>query len=283
MMVAVHEPGGPASDEDFSRLWRDPARLPELFTLGFPNPATLTATFIADGERLARFIGDAPPLVDDFPQRIASRPVEQSAEDLRAYHAFMADPAALENLATSPEVARYWPESLRRIDPGLAQARQLALSDLWERRGYAVLYAALTDPILAAYTPWAVASDADALRILADALAARPGLLREGALSSAESRHLAAAALIRGDFASAERALARWQQGGAMRDDFSPDPGRSAYLVAVLRLLAGDDAGAARLLAAQPADAETEAFRSWAASRFESMSTGNASSGGVGQ
>jgi spermidine synthase len=279
MMVAVHEPGGPASDEDFSALWRDRTRSRELFSLGFPNPGTLAATFIADGERLARFIGDAPPLVDDFPQRIASRPVEQSAEDLRAYREFMADPAALENLASSPMLARYWPAGLRRSDPALARARKLALSDLWERRGYAVLYEALTDPDLAAYAPWAVASDADALQILAETLAARPDSNRELALSSSESRHLAAAALLRRDFESAERALAAWQRGGARRDDFSPDPGRSAYLVAVLRLLGGDDAGAARLLAAQPRDAETESFRSWAASRFESVSRGEANSG----
>jgi spermidine synthase len=279
MMVAVHEPSGPASDEDFSRLWRDRSRARELFSLGFPNPGALAATFIADGERLARFIGDAPPLIDDFPQRIASRPVEPSDEDLRVYREFMADPAALANLASSPLLARYWPEPLRRIDPALARARKLALSDLWERRGYAVLYEALTDPNLAAFAPWAVASDADALRILDEALAARPTTDAQLALSSSESRHLAAAALLRRDFASAERALAGWQEGGARRDDFAPDPGRSAYLVAVLRLLGGDDAGAARLIAALPNDAETESFRSWAASRFDSVASRETATG----
>jgi len=283
MMVAVHEPGGPAGDEAFARLWRDPARARELRALGFPTPISLAATFIADGERLARFIGDAPPLVDDFPQRIESRPLEPRAEDLRAYREFMADPAALENLATSAALARYWPEALRRIDPELSRTRQLALADLWERRGYAVLHAALVDPDLAAYAPWSVASDADALRILAEAGDAGPDRLSDDGLAPAEYRHLAAAALLRRDFAGAERALARWQQGGAQRDDFSPDPGRSAYLVAVLRLLAGDDAGAARLLAAQPADAETESFRRWAASHFEGTAAGDAPRGGTGR
>jgi spermidine synthase len=210
MMVAVKQPRGAPSARDFARQWRQPAITGELSALGFGSPASLGPTFIADAERLRAWIGDVPPLVDAFPQRIASRPVELGVEHLREYHRFMSDPEAERRFFESESLARWWPASWRRPDPAHTRLRSLLMRDLWQRPAYQNLARTLREPELRAFAPWVVGSDADGVAIARVALARDP-TLASTALPASVHAHLVAAALADGDAERVDRAFARWE------------------------------------------------------------------------
>jgi spermidine synthase len=220
MMLAVKNPPGPPSAADFARQWRDPRRLPELRKLGFPDPESLGPAFIADGPRLRRWIGDAPPLVDDRPQRIASH-LERTPQDLEAYRAFMADPEGAENFATSAELARIWPEAYRRVTPGFRAQRDFVQRALFQAPLEEKLAAVLREPSLASFIPWVLGSDADAIATVERAQARRPDLLEDPALPPEVHRHAAAAALVSGDRARLQQALAHWEPDAPAERDLS--------------------------------------------------------------
>lgn len=251
MMVAIVDPGRPAAAEGFERQWRDPALRQELTTLGFSDPDTLGAVFIADGERLRSWIGDAPPLVDEFPQRIASRPVRPSADELRAYHSLMGDPAAQDNFFRSEVLAAYWPSAWRTPTPEHRRRSRLMLADLWLGRPYETLWATLSRPELEEYMPWVLGSEADAARIAARALASDPDL-PERDLPEDAYAHLTAAALAARDLPLAGRALARWQERGGSTARPALDPLGLTHLRVTLLLAGGSSEQAVALMRRRP-------------------------------
>lgn len=227
MMVAVKNPQAPPSARDFARQWQRPAIAGELEALGFPSAASLAPTFIADARRLRAWIGDIPPLLDAFPQRIASRPTELSAEDTQAYHDFMADPEAEHSFFRSEALARWWPAADRHPSAAHTRMRTLLLRDLWQRPAYENLARTLREPELAGYAAWVVGSDADAVAIVQAALVRTPDLASRE-LPLPVYPHLAATALAAGDPERIDLVFARWE--AALAEPSPPDRERVAAL-----------------------------------------------------
>ena len=67
----------PITEEEFARPWRSPELVRKLAEIGFEEPTQMMATFLGDAAFLREMTGNAPPLSDEFPQRLrptASRP-----------------------------------------------------------------------------------------------------------------------------------------------------------------------------------------------------------------
>ena len=209
MMVATREresPPGPVSAEVFSRQWADPKVGAELRAVGIPSPEHLGALFLADGERLSAWVGTAPPLVDDWPHRVAPSVPAGLDASIARYLGMLRDPAAAANFLESPWVARRWPASLREATVAAFPVQRLLDLMLYAEYRYPMLHAMWDAPGLAEYRPWSLESDAYAQRLLA-------GLRGERALAAARDDpallpHLAARALQGGDVGSATRYLA---------------------------------------------------------------------------
>jgi predicted membrane-bound spermidine synthase len=273
MMAAVVEPRGPVDAESFAAQWRDPTLARELTALGFPDPDSLGPTYIADGERLRRWIGDTPPLVDDRPQRIASWGVALGEDELRAHRALMADPAGESAFFASPELATHWPEAWRRPSPAFS-ARRAFLNDASSRRApHRALHAVLAEPALAAFRAWAFNSDADAVAIVARARQRRPDLLDDPELPLDVFRHAAAEALVAGDLERVDAILGRWEE--RLRDAPAAERLVPISLRATALLWRGEVGRAAPLLRefaagqVDPGAAQASgAFRGWARETF---------------
>ena len=103
---------GPGSPERFSAQWRSPRAGRALRALGIERPEQLGTLFLAGPEDLRAFVAGTPPLVDDWPKRLGSRPLE--VEEAMALWSSWLDPERQrERFASSPLVARLWPPALR--------------------------------------------------------------------------------------------------------------------------------------------------------------------------
>ena len=98
------------SAQDFASQWLDPVIGPQLRADGFEAPEQLGACFLADAAQLAPFVGDAPPLVDDFPQRMSA---DVPAGLVPAYRDLMRVDGARRRFAESRVVTRLWPAETR--------------------------------------------------------------------------------------------------------------------------------------------------------------------------
>lgn len=92
----------------FARLWANPRSAPLVAANGLEHPAQLGATFLADAAQLRGWVGDAKPLVDDFPRRIAAPPPPGQPQD--EYARWLAPDGAAQRFAASPWIAAHWPE-----------------------------------------------------------------------------------------------------------------------------------------------------------------------------
>lgn len=102
----LRPPGG----DGFREPWGVPALRASLDESGLGAPEQLGTTFLADAAQLRQWLGDARPLVDDFPLRLS---VALPARPAPAF-ASLADPeGARRRFADSAWVARVWPEDLR--------------------------------------------------------------------------------------------------------------------------------------------------------------------------
>ena len=121
MLVGTRHAGGPIAEASFAAAWSTPARASRLREIGFEEPEQIGATFIGDAAFLHELIGNAPPLTDDFPQRLRPLRTRPSLSDPR----YPVDPAVVEMyrraldpvrsreaFATSAFVARLWPRVL---------------------------------------------------------------------------------------------------------------------------------------------------------------------------
>jgi hypothetical protein len=167
MLVGTKGEFAAPSVASFSSQWEMPMVGAELRRLGFQSPEQFGSLFIADGDRLSAWLGDVLPLVDNYPQRLPSRPVEITPQTLAEYQQFMNEPAAAANFASSPVIGRIWPAELRaaardhfRVRPLVDALLALHQPDLL------LLHQALTDPLLAGYAGWALQGDGVARAIV---------------------------------------------------------------------------------------------------------------------
>lgn len=240
MLVGIQgEPHTPTSAH-FRRQWEDPQVGPEMRRLGFQSAAQFGSLFIADGERLASWIGDTPPLVDDHPQRLRS--YEASGDATRSYFIFMNDPGAARNFAESALIERIWPKELRDAAAAYFPVRGFLNQLLTLQRDPRLFHQVLTNPLLDGYALWALSSDADAQRAIEPFWNASPE--QEG-LEPAIYGHLAARALERGDAALSARFLAA--MASACRRQAQPPPDWLFQARLYLHLRAGDATAAAAL------------------------------------
>ena len=206
MLVGSREAGGPVTEEEFSRPWRQERLATSLRRAALETPAHLAATFLADGPFLGRMTAGTQPLVDAWPLRLGRR--SAAAADLQGYYAMMEPDAVRERIATSAALRRLVPAGvLAAIGPALDQQRIL---DDYFLSAYGHLPALDHPPLFEALTrtgsrslPWVAAGHEPRE---ADALA---GALPPG-LASDEGTHLAALqSLAERDYASAAAGFAR--------------------------------------------------------------------------
>lgn len=209
MIVGINhpDPAGPVSAEDFSKQWLDDRVAPELRDVGLLSPEQLGATFVADGQRLAAWIGDEPPLDDEHPHRIDPRHAE-GPDDEVGHADFMMSPESQSNFAHSPHIAAIWPASLRESAVAWFPAQRLIDLVISRINRYAMLHDMLGDPRLVDYIPWVFGSSADALRIV-ESLDDAVLLSGATAVESETYRHLAARSLSAHAFENAAIYLAR--------------------------------------------------------------------------
>jgi predicted membrane-bound spermidine synthase len=112
ILLGSRDASGPGSAERFAAQWRDPRVGPRLRALGLERPEQLGTLFLAGPERLRALAADTPPLVDDWPKRLGSRPLEVE-EANRLWLPWLDPPAQRERFAESALVARLWPPELR--------------------------------------------------------------------------------------------------------------------------------------------------------------------------
>ncbi len=224
MMVGVKSPCGPVSAEEFSRQWQDPQRAPTLRRLGFLGPDQLGALFIADGPRLDAWLGDALPLDDDNPLRIAAHEVEIPSSDLAGYAQLMHSPEAEENFRTSSHIGILWPPEIReRTLRWFAPQRTVNTILLYRELCYRELHAALETRPLRDLVLWVLDSDEKAQELLRRIPAEE---ISTNAGDADLYRHLAAGAVRDGRLLEAvellDRAELRYRQAGrrAPRRDY---------------------------------------------------------------
>jgi len=118
----------------FAALWRDPRVAAHLVDIGVERPEQLGALFIADSPVLRAWIGDAPPLEDNYPGRLA---LPGSSEQDRAEVRALADARSTRRrFEESAFVRSVWPEELR-LRSGDYFEVQRALNDRYfEGHGY---------------------------------------------------------------------------------------------------------------------------------------------------
>jgi spermidine synthase len=232
MMVGVKGALATPSVEEFSRPWRDPIVGPELSRLGFRSPAQFGSLFIADGERLSEWMGNTPPLTDNHPQRLRSRPTRISRDTRKGYEAFMDDPAAGESFRQSPMIAGLWPAPLREAALDHFPARNTVNRLLVAGRDVSLLHETLSNPLLAGYASWAMGSDAFAYGIADRVSVEGQGMERVGAEILP---HLAASAVVRNDYGLAARFLgaeaAAYSRAGRAAPEFCFEAGVYLHLI----------------------------------------------------
>jgi hypothetical protein len=240
----------------FVRQWRDPALAFELRAVGLELPEQLGALFMADAEQLASRLGDAEPLVDDWPKRISNlRHVPAAA--WRTYDAWMDTSANRHRFRESSFVARAWPPALRERSLPYFEVQELIERDI---RGLAVpmpqrmreLWFLLRDTPLTTAPLWHLGISSDKARAAERARAA-------GALTP----------LLREVDARVAVARRRYAQALAEMPDATPGDPASLYFRATVLALAGRGPEARALEADNrdwlPDDAGDRRFWRWLA------------------
>lgn len=249
MMMGVKNSGKPVDRETFSRQWHDPVVRPELRTLGFDNPEQLGAFFIADGERLKEWIGDAQPLVDNFPKRLSPHLLPMPLAEADDYIGFMNHPASSSNFKTSLHIKQLWPSSiLENTEKYFASARiineLLVFKSTWVRYKDAYyLNNCLHDPLLENYIPWVLGSNQQAQDIISSFREQNPGKSVENPDTLI---HLAAEALSQKNYLLAEHYFHRFVDFFSRGDTFTDNETFNICIVRMYILFMGGDRGGMR-------------------------------------
>jgi spermidine synthase len=178
MLVGSRHATGPVSAGAFVAAWQEPSLAARLKEVGFETPEQIGATFIGDAAYLRQLTAGAPPLTDDFPQRlrpVLSRP-SLSDPRYRSDPAVMAlfeqviDPARSRRaFAESPFIRQLWPATFRERTLPWFEVQRRINRVLWEGsaplRQIEDLHAVLTGTTLQTLPLWMLGSDAVKQRI----------------------------------------------------------------------------------------------------------------------
>ena len=187
MLVGTRHATGPVSEASFRAAWSRPAMAARLSEVGLEEPEQIGATFIGDAPFLRQLIGDAPPLTDDFPQRLRPIAGRASLSDPRYPH----DPAVVEMyqraldpirarqaFATSDFIKRLWPAPLREHSLLRFDQQRTINRVLWEGGKPLAqiedVHAVLTETTLKTLPLWLLGTD-DVKERIAEATAERSG------------------------------------------------------------------------------------------------------------
>jgi spermidine synthase len=213
MMVGIKNPGPKTNETRFAAQWNDPTVSSEMHTLGFQSPEQFGAFFIADGDRLRKWMSSTAPLTDNYPKRLSSdEPPHPLEKNVVAYIAFMESGESRTNFMTSAGISRLWPDSLREktgphFDDSLVINEILIPINVWRRyKDVYYLHQCLHRSSLSDYIHWIVGSDRKAQTILSAALLEKPLKAIE---SPATFIHLASGALRKKNYLLAEYYLNR--------------------------------------------------------------------------
>ena len=121
MLAGTRNASGPIAESDFARPWVTRGLESKLRELGFESPQQIGATFLGDSEYLRQLTASAPPLTDNFPQRLRPVPGRPSLSDpnygaepgVAELYQRVIDPGrARQAFESSPFVRRLWPNDL---------------------------------------------------------------------------------------------------------------------------------------------------------------------------
>jgi predicted membrane-bound spermidine synthase len=187
MLIGTRHPVGPVSQATFTAAWSAPTLATKLREIGLEEPEQIGATFVGDAAFLRQLVRDAPPLVDDFPQRLRPVVLRPSLSDPR----YPFDPAVVEMyrrtldpvrahdaFAASDFIKRLWPGSL--VDGTLHRFDEQRMMNrvLWEGGRPLMqiedLHNLLTTTSLKTLPLWFLGSD-DVKQRIAEASADRTG------------------------------------------------------------------------------------------------------------
>jgi predicted membrane-bound spermidine synthase len=114
MLVGSNGLSGPVPEERFARPWRESRTRAAMAEVGLEMPEQLGALFIGDAVFLRELVGEALPLVDDYPRRIMSDAAQEPEAVPRAFYWRVMDAgAARERFRASALIAGLWPAALR--------------------------------------------------------------------------------------------------------------------------------------------------------------------------
>jgi spermidine synthase len=141
MLIGSRGATGPRRPDQFTAPWQTPGLEARLREVGFERAEQIGATFVGDADWLRQLTATAPPLTDDFPQRLRPVPGRPSLSDpgyggdpavTRMYQDAVSPERARTAFAASPLVRRLWPAAL--IDRTLPYfAQQAAVNRVyWE-------------------------------------------------------------------------------------------------------------------------------------------------------
>jgi len=172
MMVGTRGLEGPVSKAYFRRQWDDPVVGPELRTLGFEEPTQLGATFLAGAKTLRHWTDGVAPVVDDFPLRISSQPVQPSdSQQSSFFREAMETGRTAGEFERSEFVRRAFPPGIRAATLGFFPWQRILnarlVYDHSDAIGEADLHRVLSRSTLVTLPLWLLGSEADEQRIVA--------------------------------------------------------------------------------------------------------------------
>ncbi len=167
MLVGFNGTIPQADPTQIRRQWEDPDLATELRRVGLPTPESMIALFLADAPVLKTWVGDTPPLCDNFPRRIKHR---LDGNPLPEYDRFMQAAHSLTNFLNSTLMTELWPDEFRdKVIPWF-RSRELVDFHLRPTTGWQIPIAyfqrCMTDPTAAHVLPWLLHSNQDYFRIL---------------------------------------------------------------------------------------------------------------------
>jgi spermidine synthase len=172
MLVGTRNAAGPILDAEFARPWVTPGLESHLREVGFESPQQIGATFLGDSSYLQTLTASAPPLTDNFPQRLRPVPGRPSlsdpnyAGDSRVADLFQRtiDPVrARQAFQSSTLVRRLWPGALIGKTEPFFDVQRVLNRVVWEGgnplRQIEDLHAVLTQTTLRTLPLWILGSD----------------------------------------------------------------------------------------------------------------------------
>jgi len=260
MLVGSRGLTGPRTMEQFTSPWQTPGLEAHLREVGFERAEQIGATFVGDAAYLNDLTRTTPPLVDDFPQRLAPIAGRPSLSDpgygvdssvTRMYQTTLDVTRARESFKTSPFVQSLWPPGLiERTLPFFDQ--QAAVNRVyWEGgqplRQIDALDALLTTTTLRTLPLWVLGSDEVKQRIGESGVDASGATEYTRALRALSGRDYAGAAV--------------WFQAAASRGMAGPT--LRPLLAYALAKSGRIDLAKALAAGARPADDDERFFWGW--------------------